>query len=516
MADHDHPHAPRPHCCPCASHDHAADGISRRMFLGGAALGGIALSGLSWSTLVAAEPELPAAPARQPLVVKPLFLYHTYQARPQTSWRPWGGIETQAQADEEQARIAQELEQLKKQADFPVEFLPIAPITDSKQLENLKDLGSADALLVYAVDGDLNAVAQLGKNTIFFVRHKSGPLYVNYEIISPGFLRQHTDKLAVKSFDYDDVVVDSQDEILWRLRALCGLRNTVGAKILALGGPAAWAQPRDVVPNLVRDLWKMDIQTISYEELGGLIEAARKDDKEVALAKRRADEYLKLAGTSLETDRKFLDNAMLLEQIFRRLMAKAGCRAFTINNCMSTIMPKSETTACMPLSTLNDDGYLAFCESDFVVIPSGMLAGAISGNPTFLNDPTYPHDDIITLAHCTGPRKMDGKTVEPVRILTHFESDYGAAPKVEMRKGQTVTNIIPDFASKRWVGFLGEIVDHPFLPICRSQIDVRFTCGVQKVAENMPGFHWMTIYGDYHRELGYALKKVPITWEWLG
>ena len=43
----------------------------------------------------------------------------------------------------------------------------------------------------------------------------------------------------------------------------------------------------------------------------------------------------------------------------------------TINGCMSTIMPISETTACLPLSTLNDDGYMAFCESDFVVIPGG-------------------------------------------------------------------------------------------------------------------------------------------------
>ena len=144
---------------------------------------------------------------------------------------------------------------------------------------------------------------------------------------------------------------------------------------------------------------------------------------------------------------------------------------------MGTIMPLAETTACLPLSTLNDDGYLAFCESDFVVIPAGMLLASISGHPMFMNDPTYPHDGIITLAHCTAPRKMDGKTLEPARILTHFESDYGAAPKVEMRNGQKVTNIIPDFAGKRWVGLTGEIVDPPVpadLPLPdRHQVRVR-------------------------------------------
>jgi hypothetical protein len=29
----------------------------------------------------------------------------------------------------------------------------------------------------------------------------------------------------------------------------------------------------------------------------------------------------------------------------------------------------------------------------------------------------------------------------------------------------------------------------------------------------MQGFHWMSCYGDYMREVGYALKKVGIEWD---
>ena len=83
-------------------------------------------------------------------------------------------------------------------------------------------------------------------------------------------------------------------------------------------------------------------------------------------------------------------------------------------------------------------------------------------------------------------------------------------------KGQIVTNIVPDFKSERWLGFTAEIIDAPFLPICRSQIDVRFECDSQLLAERMPGFHWMTVYGDYLRETGYALKRIPIQWDCLG
>jgi len=90
----------------------------------------------------------------------------------------------------------------------------------------------------------------MGKDLIIFCRHRSGPVYLWYEIISPRYLRQHTDSLAVKGVVDEDIVIDSQEEILWRLRALTGLRNALGTRILAVGGPDAWAQPPGVVPGL--------------------------------------------------------------------------------------------------------------------------------------------------------------------------------------------------------------------------------------------------------------------------
>ncbi len=368
-------------------------------------------------------------------------------------------------------------------------------------------------MIIYGAGSAIDACKEFGKDVILFQRHRSGPLYLQYEIVSPRFLRQHTDAPAVTHITFDDVVTDSMPELAWRLRALCGLKNSRDTRILCIGGPGAWAQPRGVVPELVKKVWNFDMQTVSYDDLGALIEQARADAPEVALARKRADAYLAQAGTTLETRREFVDNCFLLDQVFRRLMTQAGCRSITVQGCMSTIMPKARTAACLTLSTLNDDGYLAFCESAFVVIPSGVLMANITGLPVFLNDPTYTHDGIITLAHCTGPRKMDGKTLQPARIVTHYESDYGAAPKAQWPKGQVVTNIAPDFKSERWMGLLGEVAGSPFLPICRDQIDVRYSVPDRIVAERMPGFHWMTGYGDCMKELGYALRRVGIKWD---
>ena len=213
------------------------------------------------------------------------------------------------------------------------------------------------------------------------------------------------------------------------------------------------------------------------------------------------------------TDKKYVENAFLLYRIFKDYLSEHDARAFTIGGCMVTVIPISETTACLPLTLLNDEGYLAFCESDFVVIPSGILMHHITGTPAFLNDPTWPHHGIVTLAHCTAPRKMNGKTYEPMKIYTHFESDYGAAPKVEMTKGQEVTMAIPDFGCQKWVGAKGKVAGSPFHAICRSQIDVAIEGDWERLVEDMRGFHWMLVYGDCRKEVGYAIKHLGIEWE---
>jgi len=522
MSTHDHAECDHGqlHCC-CGAERGDPGGVSRREFLTatGIAFSAAAMVGCTWSSLKAGVGDSlePAAMPRKPILVKPVFTYATYTPRPKTSWRPWGGIQTQEDADAEVKRIGEELAKLKAGADFPVEFLPVSAVRNPNEFKAVADLAKADALVVYAAGGPqsiFKAAVDTGKHVVFFVRHKSGPLYLWYEIISPRYLRQHTDTLKVEGVDFQDVVVDSQDDIAWRLRALCGLKNTLGSGIVCIGGPGGWATPN--APDLTRAKWKMDLRTVSYKDLGPIIKEAKADAKTMQRARDRTATYLKDKGVSLETKKEYVEGCFLLDDIFRRLMAEAGCKAITVNACMGTIMRVADAVACLTLSTLNDAGYLAFCESDFVAIPAGILMANITGQPSFLNDPTYPHHGLITLAHCTAPRRMDGKTLEPARIVTHFESDFGAAPKVEMHKGQVVTCVLPDFKAQRWVGLKGEVVDAPFLPICRSQIDVAFQAGTDTVAERMPGFHWMVAYGDWRREIGYALKKIPIGWEDLG
>jgi hypothetical protein len=449
-----------------------------------------------------------------PLRVQPVLIYEVPQRRPQTSWRNWGAIQTEAQAEDEKRRIQGELQRVSREADFPLELLPLAAVKTRAEAARLAQ-GDHDGVILYAAGGwvdGLEALTDPRKWNVMFLRHRSGPVYLWYEIAHNRYLRKTVDDFGQPGMDVLDVVVDDPGELLWRLRALAGLKNTLGKPIVALGGAGGWGEGGRTAPQRTQELWKMKLIDVPYPQLGERIQQARQNERLLRRCQRAAADYLAQRGVSLETDRGFVERAFVLAEVFKDVMDEHQTDAMTINACMGTIMPMAETTACLPLSLLNDAGYLAFCESDFVVIPSGVLLHYISGKPVFLNDPTYPYRNLVTLAHCTAPRRLDGQHDEPAKILTHFESDYGAAPKVQMKVGQEVTNLIPDFASRKWVGFLGTIVANPFLDICRSQIDVQIHGNTEQLLREMKGFHWMMSYGNYLRETGYALRKVSVDW----
>jgi len=501
-------------CCNCGNH-----GVPRRSFLaavGGSAVGGALISGCATTGAGGDRAAAHARPTleKKDLVVQPVFFYSIPKRRNQTSWRGWGDIHNEQDVEREVAKISAELAELAGQAEFPIKVLPVEKVNNREKASAVAKT-SADLMLMYAATGDgrdLETMISPDRYNILFVRHRSGPVYLWYETASCRLLRKTVDEFGQPGLTPADVVVDCQDDLLWRFRALYALKNTLGSKIVAIGDAGGWGKGGEKAPQIAKDLWKLDIIPVPYPEVAKRIKSARADTALVQKTKKDAHDYLRRSGVKLSTDIGFVTRAFLLTEVFRDLMDEAGAQAMTINNCMSTIMPIAETTACLPLSLINDSGAMAFCESDFVVIPSGILLHHICGLPVFLQDPTYPHHGVITVAHCTAPRRMDGKNLEPVNIYTHYESDYGAAPKVELKIGQTITMIDPDFNAKKWVGFRGKVAANPFMAICRSQSDIEIEGDCDKLAEIMVGFHWMLAYGDHRKELGYALKKLGIEW----
>jgi L-fucose isomerase-like protein len=308
----------------------------------------------------------------------------------------------------------------------------------------------------------------------------------------------------------DDVVVDRYDDLAWRLRALYALKNFIGTRIIAVGGP--WGKYAPDAPQVARDKYRFNIIDISYDQIAPRIKAARENADTVAAAQRWAEAYLALPQTTLTTTKEFVTNAFVLYRLLKDVMQEHDASACTIRNCMSTIMPLAQTTPCLTLSLLNDEGLMAFCESDFVVIPAGVLLRHVAGTPVFLHNSTFPHDGIVTCAHCSSTRRLDGSRYEPVTIVTHFESDYGAATKVEVPLGQKVTFLNPQYATGRWLGFTGLVKANPAYEICRSQQDVEIQGDWKKLLNEVRDSHWMMAYGDHVKALAYAARKLGLQW----
>lgn len=509
----------------CECHCGAPGGLSRRAFLGGVGLGGIsgamALSGGALTARAAGAVASRsdgggALPVGRALRVKPALVYALAQRQEKTSWRGYGGLKTPADVDQEAGRIDGELKSLVGTAEFPIEVLPLARVAGPADASAVAT-GDADVILVFAAGGDqawLERMAASGKPNLMFVRHRSGPVYLWYEIAHWRFLRKSEDAITEPNMDVDDIVVDDYAEVLWRLRALYGIKNARGTVSVAIGGLQAYSRPgQERGPGHVKDVWGYEVKVVPTEEVERRLKKARAEAGVLEEVERQAAAFLSQPGVTLATERRFVVNSFLALRVFREIMADAGAGNLGVANCMGSLIGLLDTPPCLVLAMLNDAGMTAFCHTDYTHTPPGVLLRWISGKPSFVANSHFPHDGLITLAHCAAPLRMNGKGNEAVQIMTHFESDYGAATKVTYPLGQVTTHLLPNLNCTKWIGFRGKIVDSPAYDMCRSQMDVRIDGDWRRLLRTMQGFHTVTCYGDYLREIGYALKKLRIEWD---
>ncbi len=502
-------------------------GISRRGFLGGlggaAALGGLTLAATSEAKAASAE-QGPGArlPAGAPLRLKPALAYQLPRPTEKTSWRPYGGLQTPADVNREVQRIEAELTKLASQAEFPVEVLPLMRISNDQQVKQVAD-ADCDAILVYAASGGgrdswawFAALAAAKAPMVMFLRHKSGPYYLWHEIAHWRLLRRNGDTLEEPNIDVDDIVVDDYRDVLWRLRALYGLNSAKGTKMLAIGGLQAYSKDGQALgPAHAKKVWDYQFEIISEAQFAKRLQQARSNQQAIREAEQQTDRLVAQPNLVLQTERKFVVNSFLALGVCKEIMKETGATNFGFAHCMGrSVIEMLDTPPCLVLSLANDEGYTAYCHTDLTHTLPGVLLRWIAGKPTFLCNSHFPHHGVFTVAHCAAPRKMNGRDYEPARIMTHFESDYGAATKVEYTKGQVVTVVIPNLRCSKWQGFRGKILDSPSHPACRSQVDIQINGDFRKLLAEMEGFHVQVCYGDYLREVGYALKKLgKIEWQ---
>jgi hypothetical protein len=163
------------------------------------------------------------------LTIQPVLMYSVAQKRPQTSWKSWGGVQTDPAATAEAQKITEELSALASRASVPLEILPIVKIKTAADAAEVHRK-EYDVIVVYAASGSGDLLRaclapQKDSDTILFVRQRSGTTYYWYEALSTRYLQTgrpepgHNSYLDHGGVHEEDVVVDDYDELLWRLRA---------------------------------------------------------------------------------------------------------------------------------------------------------------------------------------------------------------------------------------------------------------------------------------------------------
>ncbi len=101
------------------------------------------LAGGATGEALAWDPTRPFLNVTRPLTIQPVFMYRIPEKKELTSWKSWGGIQTEEAAWQEMSRIDRELAALPKPPGQSYRFLPVVAVSSPEQAFTLSAAGYA-------------------------------------------------------------------------------------------------------------------------------------------------------------------------------------------------------------------------------------------------------------------------------------------------------------------------------------------------------------------------------------
>ncbi len=145
------------------------------------------------------------------------------------------------------------------------------------------------------------------------------------------------------------------------------------------------------------------------------------------------------------------------------------------------------TTGCLSISKLNDEGIISSCEGDIPSLLSMIIADNFCNNPVFMANPSkiIMDENSVVFAHCTTPLRI----LEDYSWDTHFETGIGIAVKGKLKgKEFFILKINGELNDYRL--FEGEKIDYEYNDLlCRTQIKLKLKNSVKKLFSNPIGNH---------------------------
>lgn len=269
-----------------------------------------------------------------------------------------------------------------------------------------------------------------------------------------------------------------------------------GARIGLFGYPSDWLIASGVDYNYLRDYY--GIESI-YVDLQRLIDGMGSVPK--TEAEKVAREIRQRALSVKEPDDADMIEAAKAYLVIRKICQEERLDAMTIR-CFD-IVNVCNTTSCLALAMLNDEGIVAGCEGDMQTLLTMLLVKRLCGEEAFMANPSQLTDKTTMFAHCTIPLAMCDETV----VRSHFESGKGVA----------IQGVMPltDYTIIKWGGrrldrfFVTEAkaVDNVYSDhFCRTQIvfDVNMK---PYLLHHSIGNHHVIIRGRHADEIRRFMKE---------
>jgi len=285
--------------------------------------------------------------------------------------------------------------------------------------------------------------------------------------------------------EMEDLIVEIEE-----LAAYKKVRDRIAeARLGVIGQPSDWLIGSKVDYQHAAHHWGTEFIDIELEEIYQELERV-----DSAKAKRIAADFLENAAEIVESNESELVEAAKIYLALKEVITENDLDALTIR-CFDIVM-ELNTTGCLALALLNNEGLVAGCEGDVPAAFTMFLAYQLTGQMPFMANPAAidKKKDEIQFAHCTVATDISKDYI----IRSHFETGIGVGIQGILAEGPVTVFKIGGAGLEQYFVAEGEIIENMDSPnACRTQLKISLPQSSDYFLNDAIGNHHLIIPGKH-------------------
>lgn len=290
-----------------------------------------------------------------------------------------------------------------------------------------------------------------------------------------------------------EILHGDKSEIIKRLITLYSnnkaFKSLSGRTIGVIGSPAPWLIASNVDYLLTKRRWGVLFKDIPLEEVYDEFHRISEDEIGEGAASIAGN-----AEACLDGSPEDLIKSMRLYKAVRNIAEREHLDALTLS-CFK-MLEEIQTTGCLALSLLNDEGIIAGCEGDLQSVFTMLAAKVLTDKSSFMANPSMIDEtkNELILSHCSIGTKLLDKYV----LRNHFESQTGIAIQGILPKGDITLIKCGGVCLDEYYVSNGTLIDNTdYNSLCRTQVRIRLNTPVDYFLRSPLGNHHIMLCGNH-------------------